>query len=44
LLPSTIDAKDEVMTTCLTEGALFLIDFRTPVVPMTAGSIRSWWY
>lgn len=29
------------MTTCLTDGALFLIDLRMPVVPMTAGSIRS---
>ena len=36
-----IDAKDEVMTTLLTEGAFFLIAFKIPVVPMTAGSMRS---
>lgn len=34
-------ANEDVMTTCFTEGALFLIDFRIPVVPMTAGSRRS---
>jgi len=38
-----IDAKDEVMTTLLTEGAFFLIAFKIPVVPMTAGSMRSFW-
>jgi hypothetical protein len=31
---SIMDAKDEVMTTCLTVGAFFLIAFRMPVVPM----------
>jgi len=36
-----IDAKDEVMTTLFTEGAFFLIAFKIPVVPITAGSIRS---
>lgn len=41
LLPFTIAAKEDVITTCLTVGALFFIDFRMPVVPMTAGSIRS---
>lgn len=30
----TMDAKLEVMTTLLTEGAFFLIDLRIPVVPM----------
>ena len=38
-----IDAKDEVMTTLLTEGAFFLIAFKIPVVLMTAGSMRSFW-
>lgn len=41
LLGFTIAANDDVITTCLTVGALFLIDFRMPVVPMTAGSRRS---
>lgn len=60
LLPFTMAANEDVMTTFLTEGytaslacewkmctlqiqhtALFLIDFKMPVVPMTAGSIRS---
>lgn len=39
--PFTIEAKDEVMTTCFTVGAFFLIDFSMPVVPMTAGSSKS---
>jgi hypothetical protein len=37
----TIAAKDDVMTTCFTVGAFFLIDFKMPVVPMTAGSSKS---
>jgi len=41
LLASMMEANDEVMTTRLTEGADFLIDFKMPVVPMTAGSRRS---
>ena len=59
LLPLTMAANEDVMTTLLTEGymvmsacaqkvphtcqrtALFLIDFKIPVVPMTAGSIKS---
>lgn len=41
MAPSTMDAKLEVITTRLTEGALFLIDFRIPVVPMKAGSRSS---
>lgn len=41
LLPFTIAANEDVITTCLTDGALFLIDLRIPVVPITAGSIRS---
>ena len=36
-----IDAKDEVMTTLFTEGAFFLMAFKMPVVPITAGSMRS---
>ena len=36
-----IAANEDVITTCLTVGALFFIDFKIPVVPMTAGSIRS---
>lgn len=36
-----MEAKEEVMTTRLTEGADFLMDFRMPVVPMTAGSRSS---
>lgn len=39
--PLTRAAKEDVMTTCLTVGALFLIDFKIPVVPITAGSMRS---
>lgn len=35
-------AKDDVMTTRLTVGADFLMDFKMPVVPITAGSSRSW--
>jgi hypothetical protein len=35
------DAKDEVMTTLFTEGAFFLMAFKMPVVPITAGSMRS---
>lgn len=31
------------MTTFLTVGALFLMDFRMPVVPMTAGSSSCFW-
>jgi hypothetical protein len=34
-------AKEEVMTTRFTVGALFLIAFKIPVVPFTAGSRRS---
>lgn len=37
----TIAAKDDVMTTCFTVGAFFLMDFKMPVVPMTAGSSKS---
>lgn len=37
-VPSMTEAKLEVMTTRFTVGALFLIDFRIPVVPMIAGS------
>lgn len=36
-----MEAKDEVITTLLTVGALFSMAFRTPVVPMMAGSRRS---
>jgi hypothetical protein len=39
---STIAAKEDVITTCFTEGAFFLIDFKIPVVPITAGSSRSY--
>jgi hypothetical protein len=39
--PSTIAAKDDVITTCFTVGAFFLIALRTPVVPLIAGSKRS---
>jgi hypothetical protein len=42
LLGLTIEAKLDVMMTRLTDGALFLIDFRTPVVPITAGSRSCW--
>lgn len=38
-----MEAKDEVMTTLLTEGAFFLMAFKIPVVPITAGSMRSFW-
>lgn len=41
LYGSTMAAKDDVITTLFTVGALFLIDLRMPVVPMTAGSSRS---
>lgn len=41
LEPSTIEAKEEVMTTRLTVGAFFLMAFKMPVVPMMAGSRRS---
>ena len=41
LLRSTTAAKDEVMTTRLTEGALFLIALSIPVVPMIARCILS---
>src|ERR1700712_5234175 len=37
----TMAAKDDVITTRLTVGALFLIDFKMPVVPIMAGSSRS---
>jgi hypothetical protein len=37
----TIAAKEDVMTTILTVGADALIDLRMPVVPMIAGSIKS---
>lgn len=37
----TIDANEEVITTLFTVGAFFLIALRTPVVPMIAGSRRS---
>jgi hypothetical protein len=37
----TIEAKEEVITTRLTLGADFLIDFRMPVVPIMAGSRSS---
>lgn len=40
LLGSMIAAKEEVMTTRLTVGALLLIAFRIPVVPIMAGLIR----
>jgi hypothetical protein len=33
---STIAAKEEVITTRLTVGALFLIDRRIPIVPLIA--------
>ena len=36
-----IAAKDDVITTCFTEGAFFLMALRTPVVPIMAGSRRS---
>ena len=36
-----IDAKEEVMTTRLTDGAFFLMAFKIPVVPTMAGSRRS---
>lgn len=36
-------AKEEVMTTLFTVGALFLMDFRMPVVPMIAGSSSCFW-
>jgi hypothetical protein len=38
---SRIEAKDEVMTTRFTPGAVAWRALRMPVVPMTAGSIRS---
>lgn len=41
LEPSIIDAKDEVMTTRFTVGAFFLMALRIPVVPIIAGSKRS---
>lgn len=41
LEPLTIEAKEEVMTTRLTVGAFFLIALSMPVVPMMAGSRRS---
>jgi hypothetical protein len=34
-------AKEEVITTRFTEGAFFLMAFRIPVVPIMAGSNRS---
>jgi hypothetical protein len=37
----TMLAKEEVMTTRLTVGADFLMDLRTPVVPIMAGSRSS---
>jgi hypothetical protein len=36
-----IEAKEEVITTRVTVGAFFLIALRIPVVPITAGSRRS---
>ena len=36
-----MEAKEDVMTTRLTEGADFLMDLRTPVVPIMAGSRSS---
>lgn len=36
-----IEAKDDVMTTFLTEGALFLMDFKIPTVPLTADNVIS---
>lgn len=36
-----IAAKEEVITTLLTVGALFLIAFRIPVVPITAEPIST---
>lgn len=38
---SRIEAKDDVMTTRFTPGAEAWRALRIPVVPMTAGSIRS---
>lgn len=38
---SIIDAKEEVITTRLTEGAERWIDLRMEVVPIMAGSKRS---
>lgn len=40
LLGSMIAAKEEVITTRLTVGALLLTAFRIPVVPIMAGLIR----
>lgn len=40
---SRIAAKEEVTTTRRTEGADRAIALRIPVVPMTAGSMRSFW-
>lgn len=36
-------AKEEVMTTFLTVGALFLMAAKTPFVPLMAGSMSSFW-
>ncbi len=36
-------ANEEVMTTRFTVGANFLMAWRIPVVPMIAGSRRSFW-
>lgn len=41
LAASRMAAKDEVTTTRRTEGADRAMALRTPVVPMTAGSMRS---
>lgn len=40
---SRMAAKDEVMTTRFTAGADLAMASRMLVVPMTAGSIRSFW-
>lgn len=36
-----MEANEDVMTMLLTEGALFFTDLRMPVVPITAGSSKS---
>lgn len=41
LVISMIAANEEVMTTLLTDGALRLTAFRSPTVPLTAGSSKS---
>lgn len=41
LVASMMAAKDEVTTTRFTEGADLAMALRMPVVPMTAGSMRS---